>query len=59
MPSIDDYDEDTVAKAYHVAEQIYRYGLRPVGYMDSAHGYAERNAARIVAQKIEQRLKDR
>ncbi|WP_181861708.1 hypothetical protein [Haloplanus salinus] len=58
MPSIDDYDEETVAKAYYVSEQIYRYGLRPVGYMRSAHRYAETNGARIVAKHIEKRLKD-
>lgn len=50
--NLDHYDQETIAKAKFVRDQIFERGIRPVNFMRAAKVYAEQRGPGVIARGI-------
>ena len=50
--NLDHYDQETIAKAKYVRDQIFERGLRPVRFMRSAKRFAEKDGPKLIAHEV-------
>jgi hypothetical protein len=50
--SLEQFNRDTLDIAFYLQDNIYRYGLPPVRFMDSAHDEMKRNATLVFRKNI-------